>query len=51
MKVLAIDVGGTHVKILVSGQNEVPEVSVSGPTADTRQDGFRRQGTRQGLGL
>jgi polyphosphate glucokinase len=31
MKVLAIDVGGTHVKILVSGQNEVRKF-VSGPT-------------------
>ncbi len=31
MKVLAIDVGGTHVKILVSGQDEVRKF-VSGPT-------------------
>jgi len=31
MKVLAIDVGGTNVKILVSGQNEVRKF-VSGPT-------------------
>jgi polyphosphate glucokinase len=36
MKVLAIDVGGTHVKILVSGQ-KTPQRFVSGPKMTTNQ--------------
>ena len=31
MKVLAVDIGGTHVKILVTGQTE-PRKFISGPT-------------------
>jgi polyphosphate glucokinase len=36
MKVLAVDVGGTHVKILVSGQKE-PRRFASGPTLTAKQ--------------
>ena len=36
MKILAIDVGGTHVKILLSGQ-KVPRKVVSGPTMSARR--------------
>jgi polyphosphate glucokinase len=36
MKVLAVDVGGTHVKILVSGQEE-PRRFASGPTLTAKQ--------------
>jgi polyphosphate glucokinase len=36
MNVLAVDVGGTHVKILVSGQKE-PRRFVSGPTLTAKQ--------------
>ena len=37
MNVLAIDIGGTHVKILATGQTERAEVSVSGPTLTPEQ--------------
>jgi polyphosphate glucokinase len=36
MKILAIDVGGTHVKILVSGQKQKREI-ISGPKMTARQ--------------
>lgn len=36
MKVLVVDVGGTHVKVLVSGQNE-PRKFASGPTLTPKQ--------------
>lgn len=36
MKVLVVDVGGTHVKVLVSGQNQ-PRKFVSGPTMTPNQ--------------
>ncbi len=43
MKVLAVDVGGTHVKILATGQN-VPRKFVSGPKLTARQmvDGVKQ---------
>ena len=48
MNVLAVDVGGTHVKILASGQREASRVPLradpDGPT-----DGPRGQGTGRGL--
>jgi polyphosphate glucokinase len=36
VKILAIDVGGTHVKVLLSGQ-KVPRKAVSGPTMSARR--------------
>ncbi len=36
MDVLAVDVGGTHVKILATGQ-DVPQKFVSGPTMTPQQ--------------
>ena len=36
MNVLAVDVGGTHVKVLVSGQQE-PRRFASGPTLTAKQ--------------
>jgi polyphosphate glucokinase len=38
MNVLAIDIGGTHVKILATGQDESRRF-VSGPTHDAEADG------------
>jgi predicted NBD/HSP70 family sugar kinase len=40
MNVLVIDVGGTHVKVLVSGERE-PRKFVSGPTQ--RQDKWSQE--------
>ena len=48
MNVLVIDVGGTHVKILATGQDE-PREFVSGPTLTPRADGRRGQEARRGL--
>ena len=42
MKVLAVDVGGTHVKILVTGENEKREID-SGPSLTALGDGVGRQ--------
>jgi len=36
MKVLVIDVGGTHVKVLISGERELRKFA-SGPTLTARQ--------------
>src|SRR6476620_5565408 len=43
MKVLAVDVGGTHVKILATGQSE-PRKFISGPTLAVAQmvDGVKK---------
>ena len=48
MNVLVVDVGGTHVKILATGQNE-PRKFPSGPTLTAETDGLRSPEARQGL--
>ena len=48
MNVLVIDVGGTHVKILATGQ-KVERRMESGPTLDRRADGGRRARAGEGL--
>ena len=45
MNILVIDVGGTHVKILASGETEKREID-SGPETDGTADGFERQEAR-----
>ena len=50
MRVLAIDVGGTHVKILATGQKEKRD-DASGPTHDARGNGHGGEEARRGLGL
>ncbi len=48
MNVLAADVGGTHVKILATGQTE-PRKFPSGPALTSQQDGRGRQEARRRL--
>ena len=48
MNVLVVDVGGTHVKILATGQKAISRISVR-TQVDCQTDGGRRQETRQGL--
>ena len=48
MNVLAVDVGGTHVKILASGQTERREFA-SGPNLDREANGRAREGVGDGL--
>ena len=48
MKVLAIDIGGTHVKILVSGEKEARKFP-SGPTMTPRMMVAGVQEARGGL--
>ena len=48
MNVLVVDVGGTHVKLLATGQKRTAEVRF-GTDPDRRTDGRRSQGARQGL--
>ena len=50
MNILVIDVGGTHVKILATGQRE-PRKFDSGPKIERKADGARRQGACHGLEL
>ena len=50
MKVLVVDVGGTHVKILATGQEEMREM-VSGPTLTAASDGRRQCEIGGGLGI
>ena len=49
MNVLVVDVGGTHVKLLATGQNE-PRKFVSGPTLTAATDGRRSPGDCQATG-
>ena len=49
-KVLAIDIGGSHVKILATGQRTKREVDL-GPDHDRAADGRRRQEAGRRLGL
>ena len=48
MNVLVIDVGGTHVKILVTG-HDTPRKFPSGATMTTATDGRRRQEARRNV--
>ena len=48
MNVLVIDVGGTNVKILATGQTGAAEVSL-GAHIDAQGDGCRSQEARPGL--
>ena len=48
LKVLAIDVGGTNIKVLASGENGISQVSVRAEV-DSQTDGVWSQGHRQGL--
>ena len=50
MNVLVVDVGGTNVKILTTGQDE-PRRLPSGAKTDARTDGRRSQGTRRGVAI
>ena len=49
MNVLVVDIGGTNVKILATGQKEPREVSL-GADADARADGGRSQGAGRRTG-
>ncbi len=48
MNILVIDVGGTHVKILATGEKEKREIEL-GADDDGAADGFERQKTRRRL--
>ena len=48
MNVLVVDVGGTNVKILATGQNELRKFP-SGPTLTTKANGRRSEEARRGL--
>ena len=48
-KVLVADIGGNHIKLLVTGQSQ-PRKVVSGPLLDARADDGGNQGGRFGLG-
>ena len=48
MRVLVVDIGGTNVKILATGQKDTAQVPVR-PQADAEEDGRRRQGAGRGL--
>jgi polyphosphate glucokinase len=50
MNVLSVDVGGTHVKILASGQKERREFA-SGPTLTAKQMVFEVRKARRRLEL
>ena len=50
MKVLVVDVGGTHVKVLDTGQNE-PRKFDSGSNLTAEQHGRRSQEAYHGLDI
>ena len=50
LPILVIDVGGTHVKVLASGQKEFREIP-SGPATTPRPDGRAGEAPHRRLGL
>ena len=50
MNVLVIDVGGTHIKVLATGQEAHREIS-SGPDMTAARDGGGGEGAYGGVGV
>ena len=50
MNVLVIDIGGTNIKMLVTGQTE-PRKFPSGPPNDSGTHGLRNQGANDRLAI